>query len=120
VTKNEEQAAAGVEKAYKDCKKDQNEVEHGALLKQKWGKPRTAILKILKAEGVLARHNGCGNPILVKRATPILGSMDLRMPCVRKISPAATRMSATLAGPIVGLKKNRKGEFMCVGHPFSD
>jgi hypothetical protein len=38
---------------------------------------------------------GCGNPIFVKRATPILESMYLRMPCVKKISPTATRMSAT-------------------------
>src|SRR5207247_9377717 len=36
---------------------------------------------------------------LMKRTTPILASRYLRMPCVKKISPTATRMSTMLAGP---------------------
>jgi len=35
----------------------------------------------------------------MKRTTPILASRYLRMPCVKKISPTATRMSTMLAGP---------------------
>jgi hypothetical protein len=50
---------------------------------------------ISKVPTKCAAKEGCGNPIFVKRATPILESMYLRMPCVKKISPTATRMSAT-------------------------
>jgi len=35
----------------------------------------------------------------MKRTTPILASRYLRMPCVKKISPTAARMSTMLAGP---------------------
>src|ERR1019366_3579151 len=54
---------------------------------------------------------GCAKPILVKRTTPMLGSMYLRMPCVEKMSPTATRMSRIVAGPCVGLNKNRRTAF---------
>jgi hypothetical protein len=35
---------------------------------------------------------------------------------VKKIMPTASRISAMLAGPVVGLKKNRKSEFMKLAH----
>ncbi len=49
---------------------------------------------------------GCGNPILVKRTTPMLGSMYFRMPCVKKISPTAIRMSSAVGGASVFPRKN--------------
>src|ERR1019366_2244675 len=55
---------------------------------------------------------GCGNPIFVKRTTPMLGSMYLRMPCVKKINPTARRMNRMLAGPCLDLGKNQCSEFI--------
>ena len=49
---------------------------------------------------------GCENPILVKRVTPMFGSMYFRMPYVKKISPTAIRTSNTLRGPSLGSKRN--------------
>ena len=40
-----------------------------------------------------AVKQGCGSPIFVKRTTPMFGSMYLKMPWVRKISPAARPIS---------------------------
>src|ERR1035438_3607111 len=54
---------------------------------------------------------GCAKPILAKRTTPMLGSMYLRMPCVEKMSPTARRMSRIVAGPCVGINKNRRPAF---------
>jgi hypothetical protein len=56
-----------------------------------------------------AVKNGCGNPIRVKRVIPIAGSINLRMPCVKKIRPTARRMRKMAAGPCTGLKRNRRG-----------
>lgn len=51
---------------------------------------------------------GCENPIRVKRSTPIFGSMNFRMPCVKKISPTGRRIQAILAVPGTGRRKNRR------------
>jgi len=55
-----------------------------------------------------AVNDGCENPILVKRTTPMLGSIYFRMPWVKKINPTAIRISSTLRGPSPGLRRNRK------------
>ena len=50
----------------------------------------------------------------VNRPTPMFGSMNFSIPCVRKISPTGNRIRNRLAGPLVGWKKNWKGLLM--GH----
>ena len=62
---------------------------------------------------------GCGNPILVKRTTPMLGSMYFRMPCVKKISPTAIRISRMLPGASAGLRRNRRIVFINGSPPYS-
>src|SRR5271166_1244859 len=47
-----------------------------------------------------------------KRFTPIAGSVNLRMPCEKKISPTARRMKKMLAGPRHGSNRNRKSELI--------
>lgn len=39
---------------------------------------------------------GCRKPILANQATPIFGSMNFRMPCVKKISPTGKRIRKML------------------------
>jgi hypothetical protein len=70
--------------------------------------------KISKVPTKCAVKYGCGKPILVKRITPILGSMYLRIPCVKKISPTARRMNRMLAGPLDEPKKNWKSDFIVI------
>jgi len=43
---------------------------------------------------------------------PILGSVNLRMPWVKKIRPTARRMRKILAGPVSDCNKKRRSEFM--------
>src|SRR3974390_142956 len=55
---------------------------------------------------------GWPKPMRVKRSTPILGSVNFRIPCVKKISPTGRRIRNRLAGPPDGLRKKRRVEFM--------
>src|ERR1022692_5288801 len=62
--------------------------------------------RISKVATKWAAKYGCENPILVKRTTPMLGSMYFKTPCVKKITPTAMRTSSTLRGASVGLQRN--------------
>lgn len=70
--------------------------------------------RISKNPTKCAVNEGCGNPILVNRSKPIFGSVNFRIPWLKKISPTARRTSRMLAIPCGGLKKNRNAEFMVV------
>lgn len=63
--------------------------------------------RISKVPTKWAVKYGCGNPILVKRVTPILESIYFRMPCVKKIRPIARRTRRRLRGAAVRPKRKQ-------------
>jgi len=58
------------------------------------------------------REGGLRKADASERSTPILGSVNLRRPWVKKIRPTARRMTKILGGPVSDWKKKRRSAFM--------